>query len=177
MTLTDAQLRRLSQGRKLNPPSFYNADTGVFEQIDPETEDALILVGSAVKQKAAKYLDLLLEAHPEKDDHDKLTARMATQQISNLGAALDELQPVISDFAAFKDDLLGRGSREQLYVEGMEPLLHSLLRGVGGIRNRINAGEFQRRISRHAEAKHAANLTGAMRKEWRSWKRVILAYP
>lgn len=175
MTLTEAQLTLLGQKRKRNPPSFYNAQTGEQEGVQGTTEDALILLGGGVKQKAAQYLDLLLEANPSQGDHDAVTARAATKQLANMTAALTELEPVISDFASFKDDMLG--NTESFFTDGLYPLMSSLLRGIGRMRNRIDTAKFAKKVNTIAEARHASDLTDAQRKEWRSWKRVLLAYP
>lgn len=177
MSLTAAQLAKLGQNRKLNPPSFFNAATGESETIDQDTEDALILVGSAVKQKAAQYLDLLLDANPSKSDYDVITARAADKQVTNLANAILELEPVIANFSGFKDNLLGAGSQEDLYVQGMRPLLTALLRGMGSIRNRVDSQKFTKKLDSYLAAKFASELTDAERKEWRSWKRVLLSYP
>lgn len=177
MALTDAQRNKISQNRKSNPPSFYNSETGEYESISGETEDALILIGSEVKQKAAQYLDLLLEANPSRGDYDTITARAATKQIENLTAALTELEPVISNFENFRDDLLGGGVKERIFTDGMRPLVRSLIRGIGPLQNKIDASRFSKKVNTYAEAKYASELTDSARKEWRSWKRVLLAYP
>jgi len=177
VALTDAQTTKLGQNRKLNPPSFFNAATGENEMIDQDTEDALILIGSAVKQKAAQYLDLLLDANPSKSDYDTITARAAAQQVTNLTNAIVELEPVIASFSGFKDDLMGAGAQDEIYAKGMRPLLTALLRGMGSIRNRIDAQKFTKKMNAAFVGKFASKLTDAARKEWRSWKRVLLSYP
>lgn len=177
MALSEAQLAKLGQNRKLNPPSFFNAATGANETIDQDTEDAMILVGSSVKQKAAQYLDLLLDANPNKSDHDAITARAAQQQVTNLTNAIMELEPVVANFSEFKDDLMGAGAMDDVYATGMRPLLVALLRGMGSIRNRIDSQKFTKKMDSFFEAKFASELTDAERKEWRSWKRVLLSYP
>jgi len=177
MPLTESQLSKLGQNRKITPPSFYNVKTGEQQSVQGETEDAMILIGSDVKQKAAKYLDLLLDANPGQGDYDTIIARAATKQIANLTAALAELEPVISSFAAFRDDLLGSGSTERIFSEGMYPLLTSLLQGIGRMRNRIDTMKFSKKVNTNAETKHSSGLSDGQRKEWRSWKRVLLAYP
>lgn len=177
MPLTDAQLAKLGQKRKASPPSYYSSVTGEQQSILGATEDALILIGADVKQKAAQYLDLLLSANPSKGDYDTIMARAATKQLSNVTAALDELEPVISNFATFRDDLLGGGATDILYQEGLQPLMTSLLRGITRMRNRINSLKLSKKVNSIAETIHASGLTDAQRKEWRSWKRVLLAYP
>ncbi len=177
MPFTSDQLATLGQKRKRNPPSFYNSDTGEQERISGTTEDAMILIGSDTKQKAAQYLDLLLDANPSKGDYSALVARAVDKQMANATAALAELEPVVSSLNEFKDSLVGGGSTERIYAEGMLPLLASLLVGVVQMRNRIDALKFSQKINRSATKKHASSLTDAQRKEWRSWKRVLLAYP
>jgi len=177
MPLTDTQLALLGQKRKLNPPSFYNSETGEQQGIQGETEDALILTGATVKEKAAQYLDLLLAANPSQGDYDIIVARAATKQLANTAAALTELEPILSSFAGFKDDLVDSSQAQRLFTQGLYPLLHSLLRGIGRMKNRIDTLKFSQKVNTIAEARHASNLTDAQRKEWRSWKRVFLAYP
>jgi len=177
MPFTDAQFTQLGQKRKRNPPSFFNSKTGEYQGIQGNTEDALILIGADVKQKAAQYLDLLLGANPSQGDYDAITARAATKQLSNLTAALDELTPVVSDFSSFKDKLLGGSSTSLVFSEGMLPLMTSLVSGIKRMRNRVDALKFAKKINAVAENNHASGLTDAQRKEWRSWKRVLLAYP
>jgi len=177
MPLTDAQLTLLGQKRKQNPPSYFNADTGESQGISGDTEDALILIGSEVKQKAAQYLDLLLAVNPSKGDHDTIVARAATKQLANSTAALAELETVISGFSAFRDDLGDATEAQRLYSEGIYPILYTITKGIGKIRNSIDKLKFYKKVNTIAEARYASNLTDAQRKEWRSWKRVLLAYP
>jgi hypothetical protein len=177
MAITTAQQVKITRGRKSNPPSFFNSATGETESISTYTEGALILIGSSVKQKATQYLDILLETNPSKDDYDVITARAAQKQLDNTSTMLSELEPVVSKFEGFRDELLGAGSLDTVYSEGMYPLLLSITRGVSTITNRIESARLAKKINRLAAAKYASNLTDAQRKEWRSWKRVLLAYP
>lgn len=177
MPLTEAQIQKLGQNRKRNPPSFYNVSTDEYEIIADTTEDALILIDSAVKQKTAQYLDILLGAHPTKDDYDIITARTASKQTSNLTAALDELNSVVDGFNSLRLQLLGSGSTEDVFAQGMQPLLQSILRGIGPLKNRIDSMRFTRTVFQFAGAKYSSKIANAQRKEWRSWKRVLLVYP
>lgn len=177
MPFTDEQLDQLIQQRKRNPPSYYNSETGEQQGIQGTTEDALILISSSTKQKAAQYLDLLLDANPSKGDYSVLLIRVADKQIENVTAALAELEPIVSTFATFRDSLLGSGSLELTYAEGMLPIMASLSVGITQMRNRIDSLKFAKKINRTAKSRYASKLTDAQRKEWRSWKRVLLAYP
>jgi hypothetical protein len=175
--ITNDQLTKLGQNRKRNPPSYYNADTDQYISIQGDTEDALILLGGDVKQKAAQYLDLLLDANPSKTDYDTITERAASKQTANLTAALSELEPVISSFSTFKDNLLNNSSTERIFSDGMYPLLESLLVGMSRLRNKISTLKFEKKLSSHASSLYASGFSDEQRKEWRSWKRVLLAYP
>lgn len=177
MAFTDAQLQKLAEGRKANPPSFFNSETGENAIISQATEDALILLPSSVKQQAAQYLDILLNTNPSKSDYDIITARAATKQADNLAAAMSELESVIDNFSEFKDDLTGSGSSESIYSDGTAPLLQAMLRGFGSIKNSYESAKFLRKMAQATETKYTNKLTDSMRKEWRSWKRVILSYP
>lgn len=177
MAFTDAQLQKLAQGRKANPPSFFNADTGENETISQATEDTLILLPSNVKQQAAQYLDILLNTNPSKSDYDLVVARATEKQADNLSMAMSELDSVIDNFSDFKDDLTGSGSTEPVYSGGATPLLHAMLRGFGSIKNSYESAKFLRKLSQAVSVKYTNKLTDSMRKEWRSWKRVLLSYP
>lgn len=177
MTITNAQLTKVAQNKKTNPPSYYSASAGESYQITQDTETALILSTSEVKQKAAKYLDLLLNANPSKDDHDTITARAAQKQFDILAASLTELEPIVSDFEDFRDDLVHTDESDAVYAQGMQPLIQSLLRGFGSIKNRIDAARFNRKVQSYAQDFYSPEVTNEQRKEWRSWKRVLLSYP
>jgi molecular chaperone GrpE (heat shock protein) len=177
MAITEAQRRKISQNRKRNPPSYYSASAGESYQITADTEAVLILTGSSVKQQAAQYLDLLLNANPSKDDHDAITARAAEKQISNLTSKLSELEPIIDDFEDFRDDLVHSDQQDEVYARGMQPLVQSFLSGFGSIRNRIDALRFNKKVQSFAQEFYSPEVTDEQRKEWRSWKRVLLSYP
>lgn len=177
MSITAEQSRKISNGRKRAPPSFFNALTGEQETISGDTEAAIILAGSEVRRKAVRYLDLLLDANPSKSDYDVITARAATTQVSNFDMVIAELESIVSNFDSFRDNLIGSGGIDSTYVDGMYPLLSSLTRGVASMLNRVASAKLARKINRVAGAKYASKLTDAQTKEWRSWKRVLLSYP
>lgn len=177
MAITEAQRRKIAQNRKTNPPSYYSARAGESYQIPQDTETVLILTRSSIKQQAAQYLDLLLNANPSKDDHDTITARAAEKQISNLTSQLSELEPIIDDFEDFRDDLIHSDQQDEVYARGMQPLVQSLLSGFGKIKNRIDALRFNKKIHSYAQEFYSPEVTNEQRKEWRSWKRVLLSYP
>lgn len=177
MTITDAQIERIARNRKNNPPSYYSASAGESYQISYDTEAALILTSSEVKQKAAQYLDLLLNANPSKDDHDLVTARSASKQLSNLESVLMELEPIIDDFESFRDDLVHSDEQNEMFYQGMQPLAQSFLKGFGSIKNRVDSARFIRKVQSYAQEFYSPEVTDEQRKEWRSWKRVLLSYP
>ena len=177
MALTSSQRTKIANGRKITTPSFYNAVTQQTENITLDTEAALILVGSAVKQKVANYLDLLLDANPSKTDRDAITSKAAAAHLVNLEGIINELAAVTSKFDGFRDALLGGDTIDQTITDGMTPLLRSITTGVSTITNQLTRARFIKKFCKTAEKKYGTKVTDDQRKEWRSWKRVVLAYP
>ena len=178
MAITDSQNTKLGRNRRSNRPSFFNSNTNEHEVISSETEDALILIGAAVKQLAAQYLDLLLDSNPSADAFDRMIGTMATNRKAVTENKIAELEPIVSKFGVFKDDFDGGDdSTNAVFATGSYPIIRAMLRGLGPIRNRLNEARFLNKLALFAEKKYAGEATDAVRKEWRSWKRVLLLYP
>lgn len=177
MTLTDVQLKLLADKRRENPPSYYSADSDSTQQISDDTESSLILLSSEVKQQAARYVSQLLDLTAPSTVHDKVVERMVAKQSANISMALTEMESVIDSFESFKDKLTGGGSTDVFYATGMSPLLKALLRGLGSVRNKVDASKFLSLLLDSAVAKHAGGLTDKQQKELRSWRRILASYP
>ncbi len=177
MALSDAQLTKLAQQRKENPPGYYAAATQTVNSIVGETEDAIILATAQARTQAAAYFDQLSAASPQSDDNDAITARAATQSQANIDASLAELEPVLMRFETFRDELTGTNTDDTLAAIGMQPLLQSINGGIAAVRLRVEALRFARKFSLFATAKYGGKVTADQRKEWRSWKRILVSYP
>jgi len=177
LALSSQQHTKISNGRKASTPSFYNAVTQRTESISLDTEAALIIVGSSVKQKVSNYLDLLIDANPSKTDRDDVTSKAAAAQLTNLEGSIGELADITSKFDGFRDNLLGGDTIDPTITDGMVPILHSITTGVGTITNQLARARFIKKFCKTAEKKYGTKVTDDQKKEWRSWKRVVLAYP
>jgi len=172
---TADETNRLNKNRRTNPPTFYDSDTGATTPISSETEDSLILLPSSVKRMAAKYVDSLIGASPPKTDYSAILAEAVTQRTTNITNALADLDSVTSTFEAFKVGLQGNG--DSLYQAGTAPLLKALSKGYGKIENQRAELKFMQTLYGFSERRHATNMTDETKKEWRSWKRVLVSYP
>ena len=177
VALSEQQRNKISKGRKITTPSFYNATTQANEIISSDTEAALIVVGSSVKQKVSNYLDLLIDANPSKTDRDDVTAKAAAAQLANLEGVINELATITTKFDGFRDDLLGGDTIDPTITNGMVPILHSITTGVSNITNQLARARFLKKFSRTAAKLYGTKVSDDQKKEWRSWKRVVLAYP
>lgn len=177
MALTDAQIALLNRSRRQVTPTWYNSDTDESETISGDTEDALILLSSNTKQKAAQYIDQLLSANPADTPQNKLIAAFSAHKVTIAVQQSSEMDSVLSAFDAFRRDLVGGGAEDTLFTEGMQPLLTSILRGLGLLKSRTDDLDFAQRLAEAAEFNYTGRITSDVQKEWRSWKRVLLAYP
>lgn len=177
MALSEQQRTKIAKGRKTTTPSFYNAATQQTSNITLDTEAALIVVGSSVKQKVSNYLDLLIDANPSKTDRDDVTAKAAAAQLTNLEGIISELSDITSKFEGFRDNLLGGDTIDSTITDGMTPILQSITVGVSNITNQLTRARFLKKFCRTAAKKYGTKVSDDQKKEWRSWKCVILAYP
>jgi len=177
LALTTAQLTKLDRSRKEKPPSYYASATQTYTSVGGATEDALILTSSETKQQAVKYLDALIDASRSATDGDAITERAAKQWRENIDGALAEITPVIQQFERFRETLAGKGSTEPVFAVGLQPLLKSVNGGISPIRLQIGSLRYFRKFSLFAAKLYSSELTDEQKKEWRSWKRVLLSYP
>ena len=94
-----------------------------------------------------------------------------------MDGALSELNPIIDSFEKFRSELTGNGSTDTVFAIGMQPLLQSVNGGIAATRLRVESMRFLRKFSVFAAAKYGGSVTGDKRKEWRSWKRILVSYP
>lgn len=177
MALTDAQIAKLERNRKASPPGYYKASTRTKNALSGDTEDAIILCSAEARQKASAYFDALASTNPATDDPDTITARAAKRQRDNIDAALGELEPILQNFETFRSSLTDSNSAESIFALGMQPLMQSINGGVAATRLRVESLRFMRKFSIFAEAKYGGSVTSDQRKEWRSWKRILVSYP
>lgn len=169
------QVTKLNKNRRTTPPQFFDATTGSTTPIPPETEDSLILLASSVKQMAAHYIDSLLGASPPKTDYSIILTEATNQRKTNVALALTDLDAVTATFEAFKTGLQGNG--DSLFQAGTAPLLKTLSKGYGKVENVRAELKYLQTLYGFSERYYATDMTDDVKKEWRSWKRVLASYP
>jgi hypothetical protein len=178
MAWTEKQLQEIAQRRQTVVPLWYSAEAGADQPIAEETEATLILLPSPVKQKAAQYIDALVAVNPPgpKADHDVLVDEVAAQWTTNLDAQLADLDPVVKSFEQFKDGMQGGQQADAAYLAGAAPLVQSLAGGFGKIEARMSELRFFKTLATYAADFHRSGTSDQQRREWQSWKRVLLSY-
>lgn len=158
------------------PPSYYDADTGQTSTITTETEASLILLPADTKRTAADYLDSLLEANPVQTDYSVILTEATDQLKKNVADALSDMDAVVSNFESFKTSFQGNG-QDETFITGAAPFLKTMNKGFGKIETKRDELKFLQTVFKFSADRYAASVTDETKKEWRSWKRVVVSYP
>jgi hypothetical protein len=174
--LTDQQQKQISANMRTTPPSYYSADTGLTAPIPTETEAALILIPPETKRAAANYLDALLETNPVQTDYGTILTEVTDQYKKNVADALADMDPVVSNFESFKTAFQGNG-QDETFITGAAPFLKSMSKGFGKVEAKRDELKFMQTLFGFSAGRYSPTVTEEVKKEWRSWKRVVVSYP
>jgi hypothetical protein len=180
VALPDKQSATLVAKRKQEPPDYYNAADAETYPISSSTEDALILLGSGTKQEARAYLNAYVNASAGAftTDYNDLLAEFVEQQVANGQAVTAELQQITGKFNAFRSKLSGELNETNLIIEeGMQPILEAMTRTLGRVAEIDRSEYFHAQFNDVMEAQFTQEVTDGLKKELRSWIRVIASYP
>ncbi len=177
---TDAQLKKLVANRKGVTPEYYDASDSETYPIPSVTEDALILLGSETKREAKAYLDAYVNASPGAftQDYNDLLKEFVDQQVANGEAIVAELQQITGKFNSFRSKLSGELNETNLVIEeGMQPIMSAMSRTLGRLTEIDKSEYFHNAFNGVMEAQYKQEVTDELKKELRSWIRVIASYP
>ena len=180
MALTEKQLTALAAKRKNVKPEYYNSSDSETSPISSSTEDALILLGSDTKRAAKAYLNAYVNASAGAftKDYNELLAEFIEQQIVNGDATVAELQQITGKFNAFRTQLSGELDETSLVIEeGMQPVMEAMTKTLGRIAEIDKSEYFHAQFNGAMEAQFTQQVTDDLKKELRSWIRVIASYP
>jgi hypothetical protein len=180
VSLTDKQLTTLVAKRKAEKPKYYNASDAETYAISSTTEDALILLGSGTKQEAKAYLNAYVNATTGilTQDYNDLLKEFVEQQVANGTATVAELQQITGKFNTFRTKLSGELNETNLIIEeGMQPIMEAMTRTMGRMAEIDRSEYFHAQFNDAMEAQFTQQITNELKKELRSWIRVIASYP
>jgi hypothetical protein len=177
---TDAQIKTLVAKRKTTRPEYYNANDSETYSIPSVTEDALVLLGSETKREAKAYLNAYVTASPGAftKDYNDLLKEFVDQQVANGEATVAELQQVTGKFNSFRTKLSGELNETNLVIEeGMQPIMEAMSKTLGRLTEIDRSEFFHNLFNSVMEAQYKQEVTDELKKELRSWIRVIASYP
>lgn len=176
MALTDDEVLRINNARKLTKPLVFAADLDQEVTISQDTEDALILTPNTVKVKAVQYLKLLLDSNQGSSNSDDLIVEFSDQQILNESAAALEVSFILGSLNSFREDLV-QGNRDDVFTAGLSPVIQLINQALGGIQVKADSNKFHKKFSEFSESLYTGRLSDLDQRALRSWIRVFLAYP
>lgn len=180
MGLTDAQLEKLNRNRKLETPNYYDSNDSNTYPIPSVTEDALILLSTSAKRKAISYLNAYVNSTPGvfTQNYNDLLGEFIEQQVSNSASIIAELEQVTGKFNDFRTTLTGEMTETNLTIEeGLQPVMAAMGKTMGRL-NEINNSEFfHDQFNSVMQGQFKQEVTNELKKELRSWLRVIASYP
>ncbi len=181
MTLTDAQLVKLRNGRKSLPPDYYSADLDEQDNIGTSTEDALILLGSDTKNEAIQYLKAFISAQESAltQDYNDLLQEFSAQQVANSTAADSDLQQLTGKFNTFRNKFRADmdDKYDPLIYDGMQPILKAMTTTASRMSEIDRYETYHRTFDSIVDAQFHQSVTANLKRELRSWVRVIASYP
>ncbi len=178
--LTDQQLELLVEKRKTTLPLYYNTEVQDTTPISSDTEDALILLNAAAKQKATAYLKAVERStsSTQAKDYNDLLEEVVTQQEKNSEAASQEMDAVMSKFNDFRSKLSSDLASAGTIVEaGMEPVLSAMTKSMGRVVEIQNMEFFHKTFDSFLLGVFKQEANENRKKELRAWVRVIASYP
>lgn len=177
---TDSQIKKLVANRKEVTPDYYDARDSATYSIPSVTEEALILLGSETKREAKAYLNAYVNASPGAftQDYNDLLKEFVDQQVVNGEATVAELQQVTGKFNSFRTKLSGELNETNLIIEeGLQPIMDAMSRTLGRLMEIDRSEFFHNTFNGVMEAQYKQEVTDELKKELRSWIRVIASYP
>ena len=173
--------QQLADHRRSNPPSVYNATTKETAPISSDTEDALILVPAESKRKAIEYIDALLDFDPQSTPRDQLIKEAVEAKTSDINAIITELSTAVDDYESFKEGISTVHTWDADFsvtnvVDGMAPLINSLVKGIKTLTDQNDEMTYMKKTYSGAEDRYTHKISSDLKKEWRSWKRVLATY-
>jgi len=177
---TDKQLQQmkdLSNKRLKPPPDFYNSVNDQETAISYQTEAALILLGSAAKQKAVDYMKAFSGTTNSTDDYNDLLKTSTDYQIAVSNEIMSDLQQVTGTFQTFRNSILQVGDEDEDIRSGMVAPMTAMVKGLGRIGYRETRERFHKVFNTAAQVQYVKQDGEPLKRELRSWVRVFVSYP
>jgi hypothetical protein len=181
MAFSDEQLRKIEKFRRAVLPMYYSSNDETVFPISPGTQDSLILLQAGSKSKAVEYIKKLVDAEPSQrtKDYNELLGDVVQNQVQNGNNAVDELQQITGKFteflATFRD---GKATAANITIQsGLQPILNAMVRRLGTIVDVEQNVKFHKNYSGFMQATYERDADAELKKELRSWIRVLVSYP
>jgi len=181
MSLTAKQQDRLSKFRRSILPKYYDSRDQETYSIPHNTQDALILTGNETKSKAVSYLKKLADAEPSQrtKDYNELLGLLVDNQVANSDAAATDMEQVTGKFTEFIQSFRvgGAKSANSIVQTGLQPVFDAMVRRLGPIADIGQNVTFHKNYSAFMKNRYTQDINTELKKELRSWVRVIVSYP
>ncbi len=174
-TLTEEQEQKIAQKRRLNKPTYYDSALRIRQQINEDTEAAIILLGTSTKDNITRYLKAFLDRESRSSNYSDLLDEFVTQQETNLDAAVTEMDTIFSGYTAIKKELMGDGN--EVFLIGMQPLLKSFALALGRLKRQHDSLVYAKVHQQSSKTIASVKLTAEQRREINSWIPVLASYP
>lgn len=172
--LTEDQRKLIALKTKTNRPSYYDSKSKCRVAIGSETEEALILLGTEQKNKAAQYLKAFADKEDRSDTISEVLSLFNSAQQENAENSAIELQIAFVKFDAFKKALYGNGN--DAFARGLAPVVQALSTGLGQLKSQIDRYSYDQRHLAAATSTNRPSLTLDQKKEILSWVSIIVSY-
>lgn len=181
MSLTPEQQTKLDKYRRAILPKYYNSKDQLTYFIPSGTQDSLILLRAESKKKAVDYLKKLADAEPSQrtKDYNELLGEVVNGQVTNADNASNDLKQITGKFTDFLNTFkAGQATAANIIIQnGLQPMFDAMVRRLGTIADVEQNITFHRNYSRFMQAQYQQDINAELKKELRSWVRVLVSYP
>jgi len=168
---------KLAANRKTNPPEYFNSLTGNTYSIDGVTEDSLILASAQSKQKAVGYCKQMANVGSISDDYNDLLKEFTESRQADSANIVAGLDQITGKFNEFRDDLQSQPGTASNVGSGFVPMLSAMVRSLGRLGLKDRRERFHSTFNNASKTQHLEDQTEDLKKELRSWIRVLVTYP
>ena len=177
LATADKLREKLVYNRKKVPPEYYSSSDEVQYSVGGAIEDALLLASAQSKQKAIAYLKQMSSVGSVSNDYNDLLTEFSESQQANSTAVVDGLDQITGKFNEFREDLATQPNVENEIKVGLSPLFSAMARALGRLGLKDRRERFHNLFDTSSQYQHAEQQTEELKKELRSWIRVLVTYP
>jgi len=167
---------KLVDNRRTTPPDYYNSISKTEYSVGGPVEDALILASAQTKQKAVGYLKQMSNVGSVSDDYNDLLQEFTEARITDSQSVVDGLDQITKKFNEFRDGFNSQQDIEADLKSGFSPLFSAMVRALGRIGLKDRRERFHNLFDSASQVQHVEEQTEDLKKELRSWIRVLVTY-